>query len=83
MLFGKRGREFTGISFWLLYVFCAGSAALGASPALKSLSDHALCTVVFTAIAALFCWGFGSSLSTIKFLIYISYAALVSVIALC
>ncbi|CAO1638365.1 unnamed protein product [Parajaminaea phylloscopi] len=79
MLFGKAGREFSGVFYWLLYVFCAGSAALGSSQALNALSDHGLCTVVFTTICAIVCWIIGSSLRTLKYLSWVSFVALVCI----
>ncbi|KAM5341952.1 hypothetical protein ACJ41O_014983 [Fusarium nematophilum] len=52
IMFGRVGREVLATVFMLYWIFVAGSAMLGISIGLNSVSSHAACTAVFVAVAA-------------------------------
>ncbi|CAO1637630.1 unnamed protein product [Jaminaea pallidilutea] len=79
VLFGVWGREVMGATFWLLYTFCYGAAALTVSKAFNTFSDHSLCTVGFVGIAAILSLLLGSLTRTLKTMSWCSYVALASV----
>ncbi|KAF5250535.1 hypothetical protein FOXYS1_14872, partial [Fusarium oxysporum] len=60
LLFGRIGREVLGICFCLFFTFVSGSALLSISIAFNALSDHAVCTAVFVAVAAAIGFAFSS-----------------------
>ena len=52
LLFGKAGKEIVGASYYAYLSMTAGAGMLTTSVAFNALSDHAACTMVFVAIAA-------------------------------
>ncbi|KAM0228435.1 hypothetical protein ACHAPO_010768 [Fusarium lateritium] len=60
LIFGRIGREFLATVFMLYWIFVAGSAMLGISIGLNSVSSHAACTAVFVAVAAVLGFSFAS-----------------------
>ncbi|KAF4452873.1 neutral amino acid permease [Fusarium albosuccineum] len=59
-MFGRVGREVLATVFMLYWIFVAGSAMLGISIGLNSVSTHAACTAVFVAVAAILGFLFSS-----------------------
>ncbi|CAH0046100.1 unnamed protein product [Clonostachys solani] len=59
-MFGAVGREVLSVAFMLYWIFVAGSAHLGISIGLNSVSSHAACTAVFVAVAAVLGFAFSS-----------------------
>ncbi|KAH7147136.1 putative amino acid transporter [Dactylonectria estremocensis] len=78
LMFGRIGREGFGAAFCLYWVFVAGSAMLGLSIGLNSVSTHGLCTATFVAFAAIL----GFLLSSIRTLGKITWLAWVGLVCL-
>lgn len=79
LLFGEAGRGFLGVSLWLFYTLSYGSGALATSIAFNSITDHATCTMVWVVVAAIIAFVIGSMLRTLKSLVWLGSAAIVSV----
>ncbi|CAG8104881.1 unnamed protein product [Penicillium olsonii] len=79
MLFGKIGFELFGAAYTLYWIFSGGSALLSISISLNALSDHATCTAVFVAVAAIIALMFSSiqTLARISWLAWIGAACIV------
>ncbi|KAJ5683583.1 Amino acid transporter transmembrane [Penicillium macrosclerotiorum] len=60
LLCGRLGRVVLGTAFVLWWIFVAGSGMLSISIALNAVSDHAICTAVYVAVAAIVAFLFGS-----------------------
>ncbi|OJI80501.1 hypothetical protein ASPTUDRAFT_154835 [Aspergillus tubingensis CBS 134.48] len=75
MLLGRVGYELFGGAYMLYYIFTGGSALLSISIAFNALSDHAACTAIFVAVAAII----GFSFSSIQTLARISWLAWIGV----
>ena len=64
-IWGRIGRELTGVLFVINYVLCTGSGIIGISTALNAFSNHAACTVWYsfvgfvltTIISSIRTWG--------------------------
>lgn len=52
MIWGPIGREILFVGYWLYLVFVAGAGLLAISTALNAVSDHAICTALFTLVGA-------------------------------
>ena len=50
LLFGKAGREFIGIIYYIYVALVAGARMLTVSIALNTLSEHGTCTMVFLGV---------------------------------
>ncbi|KAF2993415.1 hypothetical protein E8E14_001373 [Neopestalotiopsis sp. 37M] len=82
---GRFGYECFGIMFAIYWIATASSTFIGWSTALNALSDHATCTAVFVAVAAVLAAGFGSiqTLGRISLLSWVGFISiLVSVVTL-
>ncbi|KAJ5433661.1 uncharacterized protein N7458_012817 [Penicillium daleae] len=79
MLFGPIGREFFGVALSLSFTFIAGSAMLSISIAFNALSNHAICTAIFVAIAAVITFVFASirTLGKISALAWVGAASII------
>ncbi|GAA86549.1 amino acid transporter [Aspergillus luchuensis IFO 4308] len=75
MLLGRAGYELFGGAYILYYIFTGGSALLSISIAFNALSDHAACTAIFVAVAAII----GFAFSSIQTLARISWLAWIGV----
>ncbi|PLB53353.1 amino acid transporter [Aspergillus steynii IBT 23096] len=71
VLFGRWGFELLGAAYTLYWIFVSGSAMLSISIAFNALSDHAICTAIFVAVAAII----GFTFSSIQTLARISWLA--------
>lgn len=80
LVFGRVGKEIYGISYSLLTICIAGSAMLGISIALNSLSLHGTCTAVFVAVACLIAFVTASirTLDKVSWLAWVGLVALVT-----
>ncbi|KAM0562071.1 hypothetical protein ACHAPJ_002515 [Fusarium lateritium] len=81
-MFGKIGREIFATIFMLYWIFVSGSAMLGISIGLNSVSSHAACTAVFVAVAAILTFMFSSirTLSKIGWLAWIGLVCIMTAI---
>ncbi|KAJ4128903.1 hypothetical protein NW768_007426 [Fusarium equiseti] len=82
LIFGRIGREFLATVFMLYWIFVAGSAMLGISIGLNSVSSHAACTAVFVAVAAVLGFSFASirTLGKIGWLAWIGLVCIMTAI---
>ncbi|KAF5664787.1 neutral amino acid permease [Fusarium heterosporum] len=80
LVFGRVGKEFYGLSYTLLTICIAGSAMLGISIALNSLSLHGTCTAVFVAVACLVAFVTASirTLDKVSWLAWVGLVALIT-----
>lgn len=80
LMFGRPGREILGAAFVLYWIFVAGSAMLGISIGLNSVSTHGACTAVFVAVAAIAGIGLGSiqTLGRITWLAWVGVTCILS-----
>ncbi|KAM0342563.1 hypothetical protein ACHAPU_009415 [Fusarium lateritium] len=80
LVFGRFGKEFYGISYTLLTICIAGSAMLGISIALNSLSLHGTCTAVFVAVACVIAFATASirTLDKVSWLAWVGLVALIT-----
>ncbi|KAJ5931052.1 hypothetical protein N7466_006545, partial [Penicillium verhagenii] len=79
MLFGRIGREVFGIAFCLFFTFVSGSAMLSISICLNALSNHAICTAIFVAIAAIITFTF-SSIQTLGKISWLAWVGAICVL---
>ncbi|CCT75447.1 related to neutral amino acid permease [Fusarium fujikuroi IMI 58289] len=79
LVFGRFGREFYGISYSLLTICIAGSAMLGISIALNSLSMHGTCTAVFVAVACVVAF-VTASIRTLDKVSWLAWVGLVTLV---
>ncbi|RGP75555.1 hypothetical protein FSPOR_663 [Fusarium sporotrichioides] len=81
-MWGKIGREILAVAFMLNWIFISGSAMLGISIGFNAVSQHAVCTAIFVAIAALLTLAFASirTLSKIGFLAWIGLLCIMTAI---
>jgi hypothetical protein len=78
LLGGRIGREVVGVIF-LLYMVCSvGGEVLGISIALNAITNHATCTMVFTAVATIA----SLLLSTIQTLDKVSFVAWAGIVSI-
>ncbi|KAF4971985.1 hypothetical protein FSARC_1315 [Fusarium sarcochroum] len=79
LVFGRIGKEFYGFSYSLLTICIAGSAMLGISIALNSLSSHGTCTAVFVAVACVVAFATASirTLDRVSWLAWIGLVCLI------
>ncbi|KAJ5235452.1 uncharacterized protein N7469_004620 [Penicillium citrinum] len=80
LLFGKTGREFIGVIYYIYVTLVAGAAMLTVSVALNTLSDHGTCTMVFLAVtcAATFLVGTGfRSLEKVSWISWVGVAGII------
>ncbi|CAG9974770.1 unnamed protein product [Clonostachys byssicola] len=77
-MFGVIGREVLAIVFMLYWIFVSGSALLGISIGLNSVSTHAACTAVFVAVAAVLGFGF-SSIRTLGRIGWLAWVGLICI----
>ncbi|KAF5266330.1 hypothetical protein FOXYS1_2833 [Fusarium oxysporum] len=82
LMFGRIGREVLATVFMLYWIFVAGSAMLGISIGLNSVSTHAACTAVFVAVAAILGFFFASirTLGKIGWLAWIGLVCIMTAI---
>ncbi|KIL88141.1 hypothetical protein FAVG1_08219 [Fusarium avenaceum] len=82
LMFGRIGREVLATVFMLYWIFVAGSAMLGISIGLNSVSTHAACTAVFVAVAAIlgFCFASIRTLGKIGWLAWIGLVCIMTAI---
>ncbi|KAF5022675.1 hypothetical protein F66182_5223 [Fusarium sp. NRRL 66182] len=82
IMFGRVGREVIATVFMLYWIFVAGSAMLGISIGLNSVSSHAACTAVFVAVAAVLGFFFASirTLGRIGWLAWIGLVCIMTAI---
>ncbi|KAF4982339.1 hypothetical protein FZEAL_2015 [Fusarium zealandicum] len=78
MMFGKIGREVFATVFMLYWIFVAGSAMLGISIGFNAVSNHAACTAVFVAVAAMLGFMF-SSIRTLGKIGWLAWVGLVCI----
>ncbi|KAL4882845.1 transmembrane amino acid transporter protein-domain-containing protein [Aspergillus karnatakaensis] len=71
IMFGLPGRAVLATAFCLYYIFNSGSAILSISIGLNAVSNHATCTAVFVAVAAIV----GFALASIRTLGRITWLA--------
>ncbi|KAL6916383.1 hypothetical protein ACHAPO_007433 [Fusarium lateritium] len=79
LVFGRIGKEFYGISYSLLTICIAGSAMLGISIALNSLSMHGTCTAVFVAVAMIVAF-LTASIRTLDRVSWLAWVGLVTLV---
>ncbi|EKJ76333.1 hypothetical protein NXS19_007004 [Fusarium pseudograminearum] len=79
LVFGRVGKEFYGISYSLLTICIAGSAMLGISIALNSLSMHGTCTAVFVAVAMVVAF-LTASIRTLDRVSWLAWVGLVTLV---
>ncbi|KAJ5361545.1 hypothetical protein N7541_002389 [Penicillium brevicompactum] len=79
LLLGPIGRILLGGAFVLWWVFVAGSGMLGISIGLNAVSDHAVCTAVYVAIAAIVACILGS-IQTLGRLSWLAWIGLFSIL---
>ncbi|CAG8307960.1 unnamed protein product [Penicillium salamii] len=79
MLFGRVGFELFGAAYTLYWIFSGGSALLSISISFNALSDHATCTAVFVAVAAIIAIMFSSiqTLGRMSWLAWIGAACII------
>jgi len=54
LLFGTFGRELIGVCYWIFVCLCTGASFLTFSISLVTISNNAICSLYFAAIAAIF-----------------------------
>ncbi|GKU08003.1 n amino acid transport system protein [Fusarium langsethiae] len=79
LVFGRVGKEFYGVSYSLLTICIAGSAMLGISIALNSLSMHGTCTAVFVAVAMVVAF-LTASIRTLDRVSWLAWVGLVTLV---
>ncbi|KAE8152931.1 amino acid transporter [Aspergillus avenaceus] len=79
MLFGRVGFELFGAAYTLYWIFSDGSALLSISISFNALSDHAACTAVFVAVAAIIAFIF-SSIQTLARMSWLAWLGAVCII---
>ncbi|CAG7915875.1 unnamed protein product [Penicillium olsonii] len=79
LLLGRTGRILLGGAFVLWWVFVAGSGMLGLSIGLNAVSDHAVCTAVYVAVAAILACILGS-IQTLGRLSWLAWIGLFSIL---
>ncbi|KAI5456758.1 transmembrane amino acid transporter protein-domain-containing protein [Mariannaea sp. PMI_226] len=81
-MFGRIGREVCATAFMLYWIFVSGSAMLGISIGLNTLSTHATCTAVFVAVAAVATFSFASirTLGRIGWIAWVGLACIMTAI---
>ena len=79
LLFGKAGKEIVGASYYAYLSMTAGAGMLTTSVAFNALSDHAACTMVFVAIAAVASLIVGTGFRTLEKVAWISWAGVASI----
>ncbi|KAJ5093691.1 hypothetical protein N7456_009552 [Penicillium angulare] len=82
MLLGKAGRIIMGTAFVLWWMFTAGSGMLGISIGLNAVSDHAVCTAVYVAIAFIVAFVLGSiqTLGRISWIAWVGLSCILTAI---
>ncbi|KAE8331367.1 amino acid transporter [Aspergillus sergii] len=82
MLFGRVGFELFGAAYTLYWIFSGGSALLSISISFNALSNHAACTAVFVAVAAIIAFTFSSiqTLARISWLAWIGAACIITAV---
>ncbi|KAE8141005.1 amino acid transporter [Aspergillus pseudotamarii] len=82
MLFGRVGFELFGAAYTLYWIFAGGSALLSISISFNALSDHAACTAIFVAVAAIIAFTFSSiqTLARISWLAWIGAACIITAV---
>ncbi|KAI9932412.1 hypothetical protein MW887_008653 [Aspergillus wentii] len=80
LLLGPTGRILLGGAFCLWWVFVAGSGMLGLSIGLNAVSDHAVCTAVYVAVAAIVACILGSiqTLGRISWMAWVGLACIIT-----
>ncbi|KAJ5288679.1 hypothetical protein N7478_001709 [Penicillium angulare] len=82
IIWGTPGRVICAVAFCLYYIFNSASAILGIEIGLNSVSSHATCTAVFSAIAAIAGFAFSSvrTLGRITWLAWVGLPCIMSAI---
>lgn len=68
-----------GGAFWLFYTLCYGAAVLTLSIAFNAITEHATCSLVWSAVGAIVALIVGTGTQTLKYMSWLGFAALVSV----
>ncbi|KAJ5579226.1 amino acid transporter [Penicillium hetheringtonii] len=79
MLFGRVGYELFGAMYTLYWIFSGGSGLLSISISFNALTDHATCTAVFVAVAAIIAFTF-SSIQTLARISWVAWIGAVCII---
>ncbi|ENH72353.1 N amino acid transport system protein [Fusarium oxysporum f. sp. cubense race 1] len=79
LMFGRAGQEIFGFAFGLYWTFVCGSAMLSVSIGFNAVSNHATCTAVFVAVAAVTGFIF-ASIRTLGKLSWLAWLGLICVI---
>lgn len=78
VMFGPMGQEIMGVAYWLFNTLAYGSTVLTVSIAFNTLTEHATCTVVWTAVGAVISLILGIAVRTLKVMSWLSLAAIIS-----
>lgn len=78
IMFGPAGREVMGAAFWLFYTLAYGATVLTVSIAFNAITEHAICTTIWTAIGAIISLILGIATRTLKVMSWLSLAAIIS-----
>lgn len=80
LLFGKTGREFIGIIYYIYVALVAGATMLTVSVALNTLSDHGTCTMVFLGVTCVTTLLFGTAFRSLEKVSWISWVGVAGII---
>ena len=80
MLFGKGGREFMGVIYYIYLALVAGAGMLTTSAALNALSEHGTCTMVFLAVTCVASFIIGTSFRSLEKVSWLSWIGVAGII---
>lgn len=80
LLFGKGGREFIGVIYYVYLALVAGAGMLTTSVSLNALSDHATCTMVFVGITCAASFIIGTGFRSLEKVSWISWVGVAGII---
>ncbi|EPQ28697.1 uncharacterized protein PFL1_04000 [Pseudozyma flocculosa PF-1] len=79
LLFGAAGREFIGWAYWVFIALCTGATFVTFSSAMYTLSDNAVCSLVWAVVAAVIVVSVQTATRTMKHMGIAGYIGLTSV----
>lgn len=80
LLFGKAGREFIGIIYYIYVTLVAGAGMLTVSVALNTLSEHGTCTMVFLGVTCAATFLVGTVFRSLEKVSWISWIGVAGII---
>jgi amino acid permease len=80
LLFGKGGREFIGVIYYIYLALVAGAGMLTTSVAFNALSEHGACTMVFVAVACLASFVVGTGFRSLGKIAWLSWVGVAGIV---